>query len=768
MSSHEITAAAGRPEPAVAHGPTMHPQANGGAPSNAAAGDVPADGGSPKAAPLPGIVIDAARTAFPIEALGPGLAAAARAIQARTLAPLALCGQAVLAAAALATQAHADVVLPNDQRRPLSLALLSVASPGERLDAVEDLAFAAVHAEERRLSAAAAASRAAAAADRRPARARQRGERDRRQPAAAAAASRPRCLLTSDPTPRHLFRLLERNGPSLGVADAGDGAVLAAGRRGERRRRLMTRLARLWRDGSIERDHDGDGAATLHGRRLSLHLAVTPDDSLAELAAPDRAALTRRLLPVAPLSTKGTRFIDDAGLARIAATRPALGRFERRITGLLRAAPAALTPRPLPLSAAARRRWRGFANVVEATLAEDGDFADIDALAGTAAEQVARIAGVLSLYADGDTAAIGAAALDGAVALMRHYLGEARHLAGLPRALAEARLNRAVLDYMVESDRPEVHLTEIYRSGPRLLRDPGAVRAALRRLEAEGQVAAIPGGAWLDGRDRREVWQLLPDPHAPAPAASDAATTAPAPAALASAAMVPASAAEAATAAAPGSGEAARDAQGDAARDVAKVAQMPVASASATPAPSPADASGVAQTAQTPAASTPIAARAVDGGDAAGVVKTAQTPAERRERRLVAKGVPRDWIEGVARLATMAPPPAFTASRWVVFVTICEQLLEEHGAALHRAGWTAAEVFGGHPHAPWRALEIAGLALFLLTTPGAFITEIRRDGVIYDKPENRQTPYGPYWHTKPPRSGVAPWLITPAPARLAS
>src|SRR5262245_55680951 len=49
---------------------------------------------------------------FPVDALGEVLAPAARAVNDRVQAPLAICGQSVLAAANLATQAHVNVVLP--------------------------------------------------------------------------------------------------------------------------------------------------------------------------------------------------------------------------------------------------------------------------------------------------------------------------------------------------------------------------------------------------------------------------------------------------------------------------------------------------------------------------------------------------------------------------------------------------------------------------------------------------------------------------------
>src|SRR5262249_12227372 len=71
---------------------------------------------------------------FPIDALGDVLAPAARAIHDRVQAPLAICGQSVLAAAGLATQAHVDVVLPigGGQPKPVSNYFVTVAMTGER------------------------------------------------------------------------------------------------------------------------------------------------------------------------------------------------------------------------------------------------------------------------------------------------------------------------------------------------------------------------------------------------------------------------------------------------------------------------------------------------------------------------------------------------------------------------------------------------------------------------------------------------------------
>src|ERR1700680_4679312 len=74
---------------------------------------------------------------FPAEALGDLLASAARAINDRVQAPIAICGQSVLAAATLAVQGHANVELPTKHAKPLSSYFVTVAATGERKSAVD-------------------------------------------------------------------------------------------------------------------------------------------------------------------------------------------------------------------------------------------------------------------------------------------------------------------------------------------------------------------------------------------------------------------------------------------------------------------------------------------------------------------------------------------------------------------------------------------------------------------------------------------------------
>jgi hypothetical protein len=74
---------------------------------------------------------------FPVDALRSILADAATGIEDRVQAPLAICAQAVLAAATLAVQAHVDVRLPTGADRPVSSSFVSIAETGGRKSSVD-------------------------------------------------------------------------------------------------------------------------------------------------------------------------------------------------------------------------------------------------------------------------------------------------------------------------------------------------------------------------------------------------------------------------------------------------------------------------------------------------------------------------------------------------------------------------------------------------------------------------------------------------------
>lgn len=98
--------------------------------------------------PLPLVRQVQLATPFPVEALGPALSDAAIAIHEHVQSPLAMCGQAVLAAATLVVQGHVDVELATGQIKPISNFFLTVAASGERKTATDQRALAPIRKHE--------------------------------------------------------------------------------------------------------------------------------------------------------------------------------------------------------------------------------------------------------------------------------------------------------------------------------------------------------------------------------------------------------------------------------------------------------------------------------------------------------------------------------------------------------------------------------------------------------------------------------------------
>ena len=76
-------------------------------------------------------------------------------------------------------------------------------------------------------------------------------------------------------------------------------------------------------------------------------------------------------------------------------------------------------------------------------------------------------------------------------------------------------------------------------------------------------------------------------------------------------------------------------------------------------------------------------------------------------------GVPLEWCEGVALLATRPAPATITPRRWAALAATSAQMLRDHGAALHGAGWGVLDLFGLHFTAPMTHPPGWGLAWLL-------------------------------------------------------
>jgi hypothetical protein len=467
---------------------------------------------------------------FPVDALGNVLGAAARAIHDRVQAPLAVCGQSALAAAALAGQGHADVLLPigPGQPRPLSLYLVSVAESGERKSACDAEAMWPIRRREAALRQqydgdSLAYGNDRAAYDRARQAAEKAGKGDRAAIRAKLDALGPAplppllpMLTCPEPTYEGMCRLLAAGQPSIGIFAAEGGQFVGGhGMSDEARLRTAAGLSAVWDGEPIRRVRVGDGISNLPGRRVSMHLMAQPavaDIWLRDRLLVDQGLLSRTLLS-APDSAMGGRLSHPEATE----TAPAMARYGDQLRSILERQPPLagdrpneLAPRPLPLSPTASQMWTRFADRIETMLGADGELRPISGIAAKLPEHAARIAGVLTLVHDIDAGEIAAAEMAAGIELAQHYAGEALRLDGGSRVSAELRLARRALDWLLRQwDEAAISLPDLYQRGPGAIRDPAAARKIVRTLEDDHWLVRIPEGAVVAGVRRREAWRIV-------------------------------------------------------------------------------------------------------------------------------------------------------------------------------------------------------------------------------------------------------------------
>jgi len=285
--------------------------------------------------------------AFPVDALGDVLGAAARAIHDRVQAPLAICSQSVLAAAALAVQAHADVQLPMGHVRPVSDFFVTVAETGARKSASDTEATSPIRKREQTLGETRDAElpnyvndKTAWEKARDDAVKRGKGNRATIKAALDALGPTPApplepLMTCPEPTFEGLCKLFAVGQPSLGIfATEGGQFVGGHGMSDDAKLRTAAGLSKLWDDGETRRVRSGDGAIMLRGRRLTVHLMAQPGVAGMmlndRLLAADQGLLSRFLI-TAPDSAAGLRLWHEpkpeSGVA--------LKRYGARLLGIL-------------------------------------------------------------------------------------------------------------------------------------------------------------------------------------------------------------------------------------------------------------------------------------------------------------------------------------------------------------------------------------------------------------------------------------------------
>lgn len=465
---------------------------------------------------------------FPVDSLGP-LKEVVEAVRDMTQAPVAIPAASALSVASIAVHGFADVETLGGPR-PVSLYALTIARSGERKSSCDKplLAGLSEHEKEQarkqrdefnawenkhalwkaqrdRILALAKKSKNKQDLD-------PQIELDDLGPEPAAPPSADRVV--TEPTFEGLTRLFTTGQPSLGIfSDEGGQFLGGHAMNSDNRQKTLAALNALWQGEPIRRTRQGEGNYTLYGRRLAIHLMVQPSVARSFMSDPmatDSGFLARFLI-CEPPSTIGSRLYRKSRR-----NGEAISQFNTRLRDVLRQPlpmdpeTLELKPRILQLSEQARTILVEFHDAMEAQQAPGKQLADITSHASKSAEQAARIAGVLTLWADLKASEVSGEAMANGIQLAQFYLSEARRLADaaiVSKPIDDAETLRLWL--LEKWEHPEITSRDVVRFGPGRLRESPKARKCLQILEEHGWLRRLDEGTVVRGSSRKEAWRIV-------------------------------------------------------------------------------------------------------------------------------------------------------------------------------------------------------------------------------------------------------------------
>lgn len=463
---------------------------------------------------------------FPLELLGDVLAPAALQITEIIQSPDAIAGQSLLAAATLAVQGHADVEI-DGRSFPVSENFVTVAESGERKSATDRAALAPHHKAQKNLREGLEDKIALYHAD-------HAAWKKAKDEALSSKANKSReakkeslldigpepqppidpIMITEEPTYEGLVKSLANGWPSMGIfSDEGGRFLGGHGMNSDNQLKTAAGLSKLWDGDPITRTRGGDGNMLIYGRRLSVHLMIQPEISAGLLG--NRVlvgqGLMSRCLVCYPESTIGRRPYQAASLPEM----PAMKRYFARMMDVLETDlpikegyQNELEPRKLLLDPAAKNVWIGFHDHVEKLCRDGKELCRIKGFAAKAAEHAARLSGVLALFDDIHASTIHLRHIESGIELVQFYINEAVRLFESVAEDPDLALAEKLLFWAKEKAYKLLPLTRVYQNGPNAIRNKATAKRIIKILEDHHWLLPVEGGAKVDGRHRREVWEV--------------------------------------------------------------------------------------------------------------------------------------------------------------------------------------------------------------------------------------------------------------------
>ena len=460
---------------------------------------------------------------YPLHALGETLGNAAISISECVQCPQSMAGQSVLAAASLAVQAFADVII-DGRSYPLSLFCLTIAGSGDRKSGADNLALKAhnklqkewmreYQQEKDTFQCAMAAYEIAIKKTKSEKKFSQDELTDALNEIPKPLAPIAPYLIAQEPTLEGLQKSFDRGRSSQGLFNDEGGQFFGGhAMSSDNALKSMAGLSKFWDGKDIIRTRAGDDESmALFGKRLCVHLMIQPIVAGKVLGDPilqGQGFLPRFLLSWSE-SIAGTRLYNY----KDATQEPALLHYWDVIQACLNEPlpDEKHPPRTIPLSPEAKDFWVKSYNAIESALSEEGKLTEIKATASKAAENIARIAGVLALIDNLEAYEIELKHIEQAVNLEQYYLNEALRLNKTDSQSDDLNNAQTLLDWMKLQQSKLFSLRQVTRNGPRgsgIRKGKAAAQKLITTLVEHNWLTNLPDGALIDGKHCSDVWRL--------------------------------------------------------------------------------------------------------------------------------------------------------------------------------------------------------------------------------------------------------------------
>lgn len=462
---------------------------------------------------------------FPVHVLGEVLEPLVHKIADVIQAPIAICGQSVLAAVSLAVQGYANILV-DGRLIPLCEFFLTIGASGERKSAVDNIALFSHRQYQDTLRnkyeidyADWLKSVEAYEASKKLGLKQAKTYEERKRALETLGLSPPRpldpLLLTEEPTYEGLIKLLITGQPSIGLfSDEGGRFIGGHGMNNENLLKTASGLCGLWDGKVVTRVRAGEPPIILAGKRVSFHLMAQPN--VAQLLLSNslliEQGLISRCLITWPLSTAGSRFYKEVNLTNTTEFQAYIERINNIFkVSLITAKDKAneLLPRKIELANEAKALYIKFHDAIENKVGDNRLLSAVRGFANKAPEHALRLAGIIALFKDINCVEIGVDSMSAGIELATHYLKEALRLHNSSAVDPDLVLAEKLLEWLHNQQKQSISLMEIYQSGPPQIRNAKTARRLMSILAEHHWAFPIAEGLMVNGVLRKEAWRII-------------------------------------------------------------------------------------------------------------------------------------------------------------------------------------------------------------------------------------------------------------------